>query len=1032
MKKFFTKNLPLVSFLLSLVIFIALFKPLLFPLLDGYLNFAYGDFSSNIGVSSGLEKYRMIYYVFNERLGAPTLHIIRSFLLEGSITALTNLISTITDSQITSVAILVSIILGCYGILKLSSLFEAGKSRRAMLVLVITLFYYLNLWSVERLAHIWIWVAYAIFPLYLYFGLAYISNRRLKNLIIYSLLFAIYGIIPHNFIYMFIIHTFLTISSIFLFNKKAKNLLLFIGGPIIIYFFMNMPLLLLHMFKGLEYPIPMSIDQLSMLSRNGNLINIFTFSNNWWPKVPATLLKNPLFRVTSLLLFMFTFAILISEVSQKKHKALVLPSAVFVIGLIFFIQGTNNPLLYNIIHIFGQLGYIDLFAPLREWGRLSILLPIFLIMILLLGLSSLRGKKSSSLTFLLLALIIMNVVSSPSLVYINDVYSPTYMPLEYYDMKDKILLDHKVLWIYPSSAQKILGTWRYVWNDQKSISKNLERSIGSTHNIGLEYVKMLTRKEGPQQLLDDLNIKYIIKRTDILGASNFRVDYQYLNCNKLNYLTICENPRNLTLFYIPKSLILSDLDGENFYTITFPQFPFHIAVITECRDDVVKAAQAAILDFESLCLYAKASKVGVILAPFKFTYFVNPARLWSKSSTADLLHADWHPYLEKFGIENWQSDYSEGLVFTWAVSTLKDKTVALEIPFTIHETDEYVFLIRLFQNQRGGSIQIQLDNKSYTINTKDQLNKFVWKQIDVLHLEKGSHRITLINIGGLNAINLFALIPKQEYQNVQNQIEQLLQDKRIIYVLEAESDLYYQNSIVSNKYGGEASNGKVLELNLTSKVWGEIEIIKPGSYTLGIRSKGNLTININEKKYEVSSPQLKWIYIGPINLEKGRHMIEVINALADLDVIWLYSVQNNNETLEDIFAPKENPAEVISYQKIDPTKYVVKVNATKPFMLSFAESYDSLWVAYVNGERIQSMPLYGVINGFWINQTGLLEITIEYEPQKWFYIGLIVSITTLIACTTYLVYDWVREKSILERKKSLKLKIIFHKRLTVS
>ncbi|MEM2335688.1 MAG: hypothetical protein QXZ64_05100, partial [Candidatus Bathyarchaeia archaeon] len=92
------------------------------------------------------------------------------------------------------------------------------------------------------------------------------------------------------------------------------------------------------------------------------------------------------------------------------------------------------------------------------------------------------------------------------------------------------------------------------------------------------------------------------------------------------------------------------------------------------------------------------------------------------------------------------------------------------------------------------------------------------------------------------------------------------------------------------------------------------------------------------------------------------------------------------------------------------TRYIVKVNATEPFMLSFAESYDPLWFAYVNGERIQSIPLYGVINGFWINQTGLLEISIEYEPQKWFYMGSIISVSTLIACITYLVYDWIKKK----------------------
>jgi len=136
-------------------------------------------------------------------------------------------------------------------------------------------------------------------------------------------------------------------------------------------------------------------------------------------------------------------------------------------------------------------------------------------------------------------------------------------------------------------------------------------------------------------------------------------------------------------------------------------------------------------------------------------------------------------------------------------------------------------------------------------------------------------------------------------------------------------------------------------------------------------------------------------------------------------VVWIYSTQNPNETIEDIFTTKEDPAEIISYNKIDPTKYVVKINATKPFMLSFAESYDPLWVAYVNGEKIQSVPLYGVINGFWINQTSILEITIEYEPQRWFNYGCAVSLTTFLACIAYATYSWLKNKAIWKRTKSV-------------
>ena len=58
-------------------------------------------------------------------------------------------------------------------------------------------------------------------------------------------------------------------------------------------------------------------------------------------------------------------------------------------------------------------------------------------------------------------------------------------------------------------------------------------------------------------------------------------------------------------------------------------------------------------------------------------------------------------------------------------------------------------------------------------------------------------------------------------------------------------------------------------------------------------------------------------------------------------------------------------------------------------MLSFAEAYDPLWEArvYKDGRKIEtvkSIPLYSVINGFWINETGNLEIIIRYKSQDWF------------------------------------------------
>lgn len=111
---------------------------------------------------------------------------------------------------------------------------------------------------------------------------------------------------------------------------------------------------------------------------------------------------------------------------------------------------------------------------------------------------------------------------------------------------------------------------------------------------------------------------------------------------------------------------------------------------------------------------------------------------------------------------------------------------------------------------------------------------------------------------------------------------------------------------------------------------------------------------------------------------------------------------SNPEALET-FA--EQPlARVIEYEKIDPTKIIVKVEAFKPFTLAINEAYDGNWRASLLDETHNSIPIFSVMNGFPINRTGELVITLEYVPQKWFYASSAISMSTLIVCAAYVAY----------------------------
>ncbi|MEM3703624.1 MAG: hypothetical protein QXX79_04300, partial [Candidatus Bathyarchaeia archaeon] len=229
----------------------------------------------------------------------------------------------------------------------------------------------------------------------------------------------------------------------------------------------------------------------------------------------------------------------------------------------------------------------------------------------------------------------------------------------------------------------------------------------------------------------------------------------------------------------------------------------------------------------------------------------------------------------------------------------------------------------------------------------------------------------------------------------------------------------------SDKMG--AANGDLLQLLPSIEASKQLQIIKSSKYKIAIRTfsslnSGPILIEIGNNKFEINiasnEPKFEIFYTPAFFINKGTYDLSISsNGNSLLDVIYIFSVEKENETLEDIFKSEENPANIITYQKINPTKYTAKINATKPFMLSFAEAYDPLWVCYANGEKISSIPLYGAINGFWINQTGTLEITIEYEPQKWFQTGTTISATTFITCTAYLTYTRTKQKRLTKNKK---------------
>jgi hypothetical protein len=268
--------------------------------------------------------------------------------------------------------------------------------------------------------------------------------------------------------------------------------------------------------------------------------------------------------------------------------------------------------------------------------------------------------------------------------------------------------------------------------------------------------------------------------------------------------------------------------------------------------------------------------------------------------------------------------------------------------------------------------------------------------------------------------------------------------------------------VESSKYGSNASNGNVLSMGNGSQLSSKLDIIKPSNYAIALRAKTCETctfirVSINPEsefkdtidktslanttavdfptgyislKNNVSST--KWLYSNnTFLLKRGTYDLKVYSdSKTDLDSIIVYSIDSSHglnhsatTSLEDVFSPQSSPpAQIVDYKKINPTKYILDIkNATRPYTISFAESYDPLWIAYSdtnnkdsniqNGNdndhfKTSSVPLYSLVNGFFVNKTGDYTLIIEYKPQSWFIQGGIVSIITVIVVLMFLLVQY--------------------------
>ncbi len=944
----------------------------------------------------------------------------------------------------------VSMYFACYILLKDETRVVQGNYWANISAIIAGIVYMVNPWSFYRFSQYIHLFGYAVTPLALVFFIKLLDRRKIKYkyVIFISLLWCIASASVHFIVFIgFLLFSYLAYKSLIDIRKKeffklsssVKSSLLILILYILFSSYWLIPYLVGSSTGSITLPYVVTPEIIQMLSRGSSLINVIRLMGFWDPVLgsyPTTDLIIP-WTISTFIISIFAFSAIIL---YKKNKH-VLFFSLLAILFILLSTGTAGPLGEWYTWMIFNLPFISkiewVFRESNKFVGLLALCYSFLTGFTILKLS--RYRFNHKYVFYLTIFVLLSSILLASWQFLtgnfNGPLEPKIVPKQIIKMQSFINSDaeqYRVFW------SPVFGAVTATWNDNKItelfylyLTDKGSFPLSFFYYRNFVYRDLLVNNKTLEfgKYIGFTNTKYVILHDDVaddrpwyipgesgkvLTALRQQKDLELIK--QESFIYIFENSVYANHTSIPQQrfAILGGLEKfaslnaiNSFSPVNSSVFFMdqtnqkNIYQYTANSDGIV--LNKNIFDF--VFLFSNINYE--MIKPSEYTNYHDPGKFWSKALTSDPLHAEWHPYLEQFGMENWEFDYSEGLVLTSA------KQVALEIPLNVKKSDNYKLLIRYFENQKGGLVRVFLDDKQILINTTDQLDKFVWGDIADIYLTEGQHKLTLENADGFNAVNLFVLLPSEELIKIENQTVELLKDKRAMYVFEPEYDTYYNNSNKSGKYDGEASNGKVLELKPDSKVWTDFEIFKPSEYKITLRFVGNITLNLDGDNYSLSSSNLNWTDVSQY-LEKGVHSIKITTKdSADLDVIWIYSIQEKDETLENIFTTNEIPATILEYKKVDSTEYIAKINASKPFALSFAEAYDPLWEArvYRDGKMLESVeptPIYDVINGFWVNDTGNLDIVIRYKPQDYFEIGLIIFGITLAACLLYIFYDWRR------------------------
>ncbi len=177
----------------------------------------------------------------------------------------------------------------------------------------------------------------------------------------------------------------------------------------------------------------------------------------------------------------------------------------------------------------------------------------------------------------------------------------------------------------------------------------------------------------------------------------------------------------------------------------------------------------------------------------------------------------------------------------------------------VEETKANVY-VRLLKSARGGNVSIDIGDEKIIIDTQNKSRTFFqWIDMGEFSFKAGDNNIIVENLKGFNAINLFAVIPLDELDEVMEPVENAINKSNLLMTFEAEGEFQKDCNIQSERNFPYLSMGKGISISKGS-LYTQIDILKTSEYSFNIgmsnipTDSGTITLRLLSEENELNIP----------------------------------------------------------------------------------------------------------------------------------------------------------------------------------